>query len=1268
MVANLQDIYSQAYNRPKSSLPVQTRSSRAAGRKPTLPYLDAPTTGEMVSSLGQNSLSTLETIGAALDTPGAFVRGVAVGKPLSVFGEEISGQKRVSGQELLETYGLLDEDANPYMSAAAGFGAEVLTDPFAFIAGPTSAFTKGGKAIRGAGLLDDVGDAAFAALGKTKKLRNQALSGRKAYEKLVSKGVPITPQNIKNFRVIGPREARTSTRVRDVVNLPSLKLQSNATPEALRAASAESATRLAKVEDYLRPRGLTFADVADQKITGGFGLGYFDPTAVAETPRLMPLFKRMDAIGQAARWNPASRAVSSLFDQRVGGEVSIPEQLAAMRKFDANLAARGVDTGRAAMHAEKVRRATLNPKAKELLGADDLLGPEGRNFLIRMKEEVPNPTDLEIAKNIDNFPDVQQAWKEIQSYQDSASQALGMRPLTKATGRNFDYEFFPRFPDEAKFGDRGRAGKSFLYGTKDNAYNPRQKQYETPGGTVDQIEASELPEVQALVRGDKDASVRKAGEAVARYINEKHAVGSPTRTVRPFEPIGRVIGPDGKPVQVPAIGPKGTPLFLKDKKTGKFALDASGNKIPKMVDELSGEILDTGQGIRLVDFFKRLDPAIAKKQPFDKSRIGLQGVGVYQTHPLQAMARSMVSQGQSRSNAKLIYNELAQDAAQTLNSFDTQGSGFLDVRGMGKGFKRLDRALNDIASQTSLMTQKAKATSAVRERLKDAVRSELNIPAGKDIDLKQFAVSEAVIDRLRKTKDFFNSPAAQDQIIGYLDQYTGLFKSLLLAFPARHTRDMYSNAISVYYEVGSPLTAHWGFSAAKRVLSGNFAEADEYLRQIPRYKNLYNQALKSGNDASQVIRDAFVSDVAESGVLRGLATSDLVTTIPGEGKLNQLLPGISKTDYGTVGKELTKGYDEFFTVRNVGLDPDKLPRVTKNPFLNASEKLSDYSDSVARLGGMLAMMKQGNSAGYAAQRMSAALVDYSSLTTFERSVIKRWVFPWWSYNSRIGKYAVESILTKPGGGYAQMVRAMSSLQRPTDDTYIPDALRQSFAFRLPTEEDDDNPLVKNALNNMGFGLQGNTTFLRDFDVPGVDMLSLLAMKPTIFGSMQDTASNIALQTQPFVQTAVSLASGQDLFSKRPIRQARSSLDKIYSGLMGKESKVDPALKMFANLIPTPRVAGVAGNLLDPRLPLAQRIPKTVINALTGVKLQDVSPEYELSEARRKAAEKLEAFMTDYTESYIPKDRLPQVPEELMPYYQLYRTLGKDLRDRRKAKQ
>jgi hypothetical protein len=67
-----------------------------------------------------------------------------------------------------------------------------------------------------------------------------------------------------------------------------------------------------------------------------------------------------------------------------------------------------------------------------------------------------------------------------------------------------------------------------------------------------------------------------------------------------------------------------------------------------------------------------------------------------------------------------------------------------------------------------------------------------------------------------------------------------------------------------------------------------------------------------------------------------------------------------------------------------------------------------------------------------------------------------------------------------------------------------------------------------------------------------------------------------------------------------------------------------------------------------------------------VKVQDVDPRYQYSDARRLLAEEFGDFARDYTESYIPKDVLPQVPAELLPRYELFRSLGKRLRDERKA--
>jgi len=64
----------------------------------------------------------------------------------------------------------------------------------------------------------------------------------------------------------------------------------------------------------------------------------------------------------------------------------------------------------------------------------------------------------------------------------------------------------------------------------------------------------------------------------------------------------------------------------------------------------------------------------------------------------------------------------------------------------------------------------------------------------------------------------------------------------------------------------------------------------------------------------------------------------------------------------------------------------------------------------------------------------------------------------------------------------------------------------------------------------------------------------------------------------------------------------------------------------------------------------------------------VDPAYQLSDARRILAEELSPFMREYTEPYIPKEVLPQVPTEKLPKSQLFKSLGKDLREIRKAKQ
>ena len=321
----------------------------------------------------------------------------------------------------------------------------------------------------------------------------------------------------------------------------------------------------------------------------------------------------------------------------------------------------------------------------------------------------------------------------------------------------------------------------------------------------------------------------------------------------------------------------------------------------------------------------------------------------------------------------------------------------------------------------------------------------------------------------------------------------------------------------------------------------------------------------------------------------------------------------------------------------------------------SSQKLNDYIDSVSRLGGMPALMRRGVGADEAARKVTEALVDYNSLTSIERNVLKG-IFPWYSYSSRAGKYAVKELTTNPGGAYAQTLRGFNRMQESDNDTYIPEAVRQQFAVRVPKFLE---PLLRIQPNS------DTTTVLKDFDIPGHDVISTFSPHWNPYKAAQSTAYNLAQQANPLIQNVMELVTGQDLFSRRPLQQSDNSIDRVYKAWSGSKTNMNPLVRQAIELIPGPRVSGILGSLSDQRIPMDQRIAKTLVNTLTGVKTQTLDPQYQVADARRLLADDLDMFMRDYTESYIPQDVLPQVPAELLPKYALFKSLGKDLREKRK---
>ena len=120
-----------------------------------------------MSPLLQALLDGVGTVGAVLDTPGAMLRGALAGDGEAALGGVFDPEKRLSGRDLLERWGLLGSNQEGFDAGdALGFGAEMLLDPLNLATGGglaalrgvnkgIDAANAGSKAMRAAGAMPE---------------------------------------------------------------------------------------------------------------------------------------------------------------------------------------------------------------------------------------------------------------------------------------------------------------------------------------------------------------------------------------------------------------------------------------------------------------------------------------------------------------------------------------------------------------------------------------------------------------------------------------------------------------------------------------------------------------------------------------------------------------------------------------------------------------------------------------------------------------------------------------------------------------------------------------------------------------------------------------------------------------------------------------------------------------------------------------------------------------------------------------------------------
>ena len=1103
-----------------------------------------------LSWLARQSGGAIETLGKALDTPGAIGRGLLAGKPGSGFSWD--SDERVYGTDINRQIGLTDERTNPWVEAGLGLATEILTDPLAIISTPARTVTAAGRAAKAAGLLDKASDAVLAAKG-IDALKDGSRTARRAMSWAEKNKLPISAETFGIRPLVGPRLAKRQTTLDEVVRFADEAAQNNNARQA--------------VDAYLAKQGIRYDQVKNQKLGRDFGLGVFglDPVVTFNVPGGEGLSDTLDAAGQTMRWAFPTRYASSMFDRRVGGQYGTGEQVAALKhtkEMD-----KAIKEGRilAARHAMKIDEINLSPQAKSLLGDDSLMSEAGNDFLTRVFENTTTFKDKQLIRAIGpKLNEAVASWQNVVKQNVSEGRRLGM-DINEFTDPQRGVQYSPRAATEIDFGEYGSGLSRNPYNTRGTEQRARQDFLLTFGGTLDLREISKLPEVRQFAREGRDGSLtqEQVGNVIADYINTKHSDPSRMRTFSPSDPRSK--------------------------------------------------IMTQQQGEKIASFMQRMDARL----PDD--------VSVFSEHPVSAQARNIVSQSMARGNAKHVYQSLAEEAVSGRRS--TQ-SGLM---------RSLKDAMRDVSKSVGLKTgdEGGELAFRVEESLKEAIAARTG-EAVENINLDNFSVPDEAVNRLMRIQDFYQSPKAQEDMFKFFNGVTSLFKGFVLAWPSRFVRDFYSNVFSVYLESGDVLGTLNGMSVARSILTGNFDTAASGLKAIPHYAGITNPT---------ELKRRFMEDAAGAGILQSLASSDLVTT-KAQGSINQLVPGSTPIGMGDALGELGQNWQNFGRIKGINSFE------TKNPLLNAQEKLSNYIDSQARLGGYIALLQQGVTPDVAAKRITDSLVDYGSLTTMERNFFRN-VFPWWAYNSRIGKYVVQNMAKNPGGSYAQTVRALNTLQRGDEDVFIPEALRQSFAVRIP----NNDPNMQ--------------TYLKDIDLPGVDVLSMFSPSLDPAKAVQDTASNFLQQTNPYLRFTIEQAMGYDTFSKRPINEAITPTDRL---LMAWGLTEGPTpLSRVGNLIPgLSRPLSLAGGLADERLTWEQRLQKQALNQLSGVKIQSVDEQYLASDKTRLIEEENQGNTRTRVIKSVPKDSYDKLsPEEIFKAEVLRYSQGqqsKKYRERMKAKE
>lgn len=471
------------------------------------PLTDVPLTPEEEATLTQQllrrTMGGLETVGYALDTPGALLRGLLAGRP----------GDRVSGRDLLTSWGLTSaNDPNRWeLADIAGLGADIAFDPLTYLTFGGGALTKAGKFAKAAGVgADDIAK----------------IAAKQAGEQIGKK--------------IGQRQARMMLSYDDLVK----GLQETGNERLL--------NQLASTADTM---GVNAADLGSQKL--GSLIGYDIPFSGLFTKdglsgaltgtgaKSQAVAGALDATGAALAASWPGRKLTEMFDPAAQGAATAPAQR-AMREMTAEKSLAEQDIrGRAREHLDAIEGA-LQTQFPDLNASQ-------RNEVYRLIAEHNPEAQGPLGDVLQRF-----------GYQQPGEDVVGRVGQMKSELQNFDDQlaqlslptpkwlsevgtgWFHRSKNAAAFGEatpgprvvgnQVRPEKGF--DTTTDTHITRDKQLDIEGGTVAVDRLTMDPELSGPNATLKDNAAR-ANRVLEKNPATAHLLTQPVQTT--LDDFGEVV-------------------------------------------------------------------------------------------------------------------------------------------------------------------------------------------------------------------------------------------------------------------------------------------------------------------------------------------------------------------------------------------------------------------------------------------------------------------------------------------------------------------------------------------------------------------------------------------------------------------------------------------------------------------------------------------------------------------------------------------------------